>query len=102
VGIWRNELGSNATIAVAENQVAGTYQSAVSAGGGATVGDLVGWVGGDLISMTVRWRAFAAITAWVGQVVGEGGADAIDTLWHMTTATPSPAAPGELWDSVLD
>jgi hypothetical protein len=68
-GAWKNELGSITKLVQANNSLTGTYESAVSADGTSTIGDLVGYVDGDLISFVVHWRDFQAITAWVGQLV---------------------------------
>ena len=99
-GTWQNELGSTMTIAVSGTQVTGTYDSAVSGGGGPAKGDLAGYVNGSLISFVVEWQV-AAITAWVGHLVVENGNAAIETLWQMTTSTNNPEDPKELWDAVF-
>ncbi|MBY0337401.1 MAG: avidin/streptavidin family protein [Acetobacteraceae bacterium] len=99
-GRWRNELGSTMELAVQGGSITGTYTSAVSSGGGPVTGALAGHVNGDLIAFTVRWPA-PAITAWVGQLVVAGGAEAIETLWQMTTNVADAEEPTKLWQSVL-
>lgn len=51
-------------------------------------------------SPLVNWPT-AAIAAWVGQHVFEDGAEAIGTLWQMTTHVPDPQEPTGVWKSIL-
>jgi hypothetical protein len=95
-GTWENELGSGMTLTQTNDLLSGTYESAVSGGGGTTTGDLQGYVDGDLISVIVHWRAFQAITAWVGQLVPNAQPDQILMLWQMT----KQVAPGNEWQSI--
>ena len=83
-GVWINELQSKVTLVQTGNRLAGTYESAVSGTGKKTLGDLQGYVNGDLISFVVRWGDFQAITTWVGQLNPKYGVQTIDTLWQMT------------------
>jgi hypothetical protein len=97
-GDWRNELKSVMYLKQQNGLLNGTYESAVSGddGGddGTTVGDLLGYVDGSLISFVVHWRDFQAITAWVGQL--DPKAATINTLWQMTKAVK----PGSEWASI--
>jgi hypothetical protein len=93
-GDWRNELKSVMHLKQQHGSLSGTYESAVSGGGGTTVGDLLGYVDGSLISFVVHWRDFQAITAWVGQL--DPQAATINTLWQMTKAVE----PGSEWASI--
>ena len=97
-GDWVNELKSVMRLKQQSGSLSGTYESAVSGGdgggGGTTVGDLVGYVDGNLISVVVHWRDFQAITAWVGQI--DPTTQTINTLWQMTKAVD----PGSEWASI--
>jgi Avidin family len=95
-GQWKNELSSQMNLIQTIGSLVGTYESAVSGGGAKTVGDLVGFVDGDLISFVVHWRDFQAITSWVGQ--GEPGSsnNSLKTLWQMT----KQVSVGEEWASI--
>jgi hypothetical protein len=95
-GAWVNELGSTADLTQNAGVLSGTYESAVSADGTKTQGDLQGYVDGDLISFVVHWRDFQAITAWVGQLDPKAKSDTINTLWQMTKAVEA----GEEWASI--
>jgi hypothetical protein len=95
-GTWVNELKSEAALTQVNGVLSGTYTSAVSGGGGTTVGDLQGYVDGDLISFVVHWRDYQAITAWVGQLDPSASVDTINTLWQMTKQVPA----GEEWASI--
>jgi hypothetical protein len=95
-GTWINELQSEAVLVQTNDILTGTYESAVSSGGGTTVGDLQGYVDGDLISFVVHWRDFQAITAWVGQLDPNAPEETINTLWQMT----KQVAVGEEWASI--
>jgi hypothetical protein len=96
-GKWKNELGSVAEMTQnAAGALSGTYTSQVSGGGGSTIGDLLGYVDGDLISFVVHWRDFQAITAWVGQLDPKMPVDTLKTLWQMTKQVAS----GEEWASI--
>lgn len=53
-GDWKNELGSVMHLEQTNDFLIGTYTSTVSSAGGATIGDLVGCVDGDLVSMVVH------------------------------------------------
>lgn len=93
-GTWKNELTSKMDLAQTGDKISGTYESAVSGSGSTTVGDLVGFADGDLLSILVHWRDFQAITAWVGQL----GADqkSLNTLWNMVKQVES----GQEWSSI--
>jgi hypothetical protein len=100
-GTWKNEYKSTMDLTVTGNVLSGTYTSEVSGTSTETKGPLTGYVNGDLISFVVHWDHFASITAWVGHLVVENGNEVIETLWQMTTQTPDPEDPNELWESVL-
>ena len=100
-GDWRNQLASTMTLTVNGSSVSGNYTSVVSGGGGAATGELVGFVNGDLISFAVNWDPIPAITAWVGQMVQQAGADAIFTLWHLTMNVPDADEPTGMWQSIV-
>jgi len=95
-GTWMNELKSEVTFKQTGAILSGTYESAVSAGGSKTVGDLQGYVDGDLISFVVHWRDFQGITAWVGQLDPKAATQQINTLWQMT----KQVAIGDEWASI--
>lgn len=95
-GTWKNELHSSMVLTQAGGALSGVYTSAVSAGGATAVGDLVGVVDGDLISFTVHWRDFQAITAWVGQLRPHTAPPVFDSLWQMT----KQVAEGDEWASI--
>lgn len=96
-GTWKNELGSTMRIEQSGDSVSGTYEkSAVSENGGATSGQLSGYVDGDLIAFVVHWDQFQAITAWVGQGGPGASSDRINTLWQMTQQVEA----GEEWASI--
>ncbi|MCA7001459.1 MULTISPECIES: avidin/streptavidin family protein [Dickeya] len=95
-GNWKNELGSTVILQQNNNTLSGTYVSAVSNSGTSTIGDLVGYVDGDLIAFVVHWRDFQAITSWVGQLAPGSSPDTIKTLWQMT----SQVNPGNEWASI--
>ena len=95
-GTWENELKSEVTLAQTGDILTGTYTSAVSAGGTRTIGDLQGYVDGDLIAFVVHWRDFQAITTWVGQLDPNAAKQQINTLWHMTKQVTT----GDEWASI--
>lgn len=95
-GTWKNELNSEMTLTQINDVLSGTYESAVSSGGGKTIGDLRGYVDGDLIAFVVHWRDFQAITSWVGQLEPGVDQESIKTLWQMTKQVAS----GEEWSSI--
>ena len=93
-GTWENELGSKMTLTQSGDGISGVFDSAVSGGHARTIGDLVGFVDGALLSVIVHWRDFQAITAWVGQV-GPAG-DTLSMLWQMVKQVD----PGDEWASI--
>ena len=95
-GPWNNELKSKVHFVQTGSVLAGTYESHVSSTGGTTIGDLLGYVDGDLISFVVHWRDFQAITAWVGQLQPDAQVETINTLWQMT----KQVAAGDEWASI--
>ena len=95
-GDWVNELTSRMSISQTNDKLTGTYESAVSGGSSSTIGDVQGYVDGDLISFIVHWRDFQAITAWVGQLDPKAAKQTINTLWQMTKQVTS----GEEWASI--
>lgn len=83
-GTWKNELKSEMTLIQTNDVLAGEYDSAVSSTGKRTIGDLQGYVDGDLVAFVVHWRDFQAITTWVGQLEPDASVETIKTLWQMT------------------
>ncbi|MEY9493769.1 avidin/streptavidin family protein [Bradyrhizobium elkanii] len=84
-GTWINELESTATLTQVNGVLSGVYESAVSAGGTSTKGDLQGYADGNLIAFVVHWHNFKAITTWVGQLDPKAPQDTINSLWQMTS-----------------
>lgn len=95
-GDWKNDLGSVMHLNQSGDSLEGTYTSAVSSSGTSTVGDLKGFVDGDLISVVVHWRDFQAITSWVGQAEPNTANGTVKTLWQMTKQVAS----GGEWASI--
>lgn len=95
-GQWINELGSEVHLIQTNIALSGSYRSAVSAGGKQTIGDLVGFVDGDLIAFTVSWRDFQAITSWVGQLQPGAPVQTLKMLWQMANQVGA----GEEWASI--
>lgn len=94
-GTWINELKSKMMLVQKNNALRGSYESAKSASGHKTTGDLQGYVNGDLIAFVVRWHEFQAITSWVGQL-DPTNPKLLNTLWQMT----KQVAAGEEWASI--
>lgn len=95
-GDWKNEIKSVMHLEQAEDSLTGIYTSTVSSSGTTTVGDLKGYVDGDLISVIVHWRDFQAITTWIGQAEPNTSNRTIKTLWQMT----KQVAAGDEWKSI--
>lgn len=95
-GDWKNELESVMHLDQSGDSLTGTYTSTVSSSGASTVGDLKGFVDGDLISVIVHWRDFQAITAWVGQAEPNTSNRTVKTLWQLTKQVAS----GSEWASI--
>ena len=95
-GTWVNELESRVELDQKGDVLSGKYFSKVSATGGETIGDLQGYVDGDLIAFVVHWREFQAITTWVGQLDPKASKETINTLWQMT----KQVATGDEWTSI--
>jgi len=98
-GRWRNQMGSFMDLVVADDIVSGTYNSANSAGGPPVTGAIKGSVIDDLITFSVTWQRSGSITAWTGQLVQDGAAPKIRTLWHLVTNIPDGDEPTKLWMS---
>jgi hypothetical protein len=99
-GRWTNQYGSVAELAVDEGKVSGTFTSAVGAEDG-LVGEVVGHASGDIVAFSVRWPAHTrSLTSYVGQVVDDGGAPALRTLWHLIVDIPDEAEPTRLWTTI--
>lgn len=79
-----------------DRTLSGIYKSKKSSDGSIAIGDLLGYVDGDLISFVVHWRDFQAITAWVGQCIPKSSFKQFNTLWQMTKQVDS----GEEWGSI--
>ena len=94
-GTWINEMESEARIKQVNGVLRGEYASTDSSSGTKTLGDLAGYVDGDLISWVVHWRDFQAITAWVGQLEPSAPGE-LKTLWQMTQQVDS----GKDWASL--
>lgn len=95
-GDWENDLKSTMHLIQNGDALEGTYESKVSSTGGSTIGDLKGYVDGDLIAFVVHWRDFQSITSWVGQCESGGSNKLIQTLWQMTKQVDE----GDEWASI--
>lgn len=94
-GTWINQMKSEARIKQVNGVLSGEYESTDSSSGAKTLGDLQGYVDGDLVSWVVHWRDFQAITAWVGQLEPTAPGE-LKTLWQMTKQVNS----GKEWASI--
>jgi Avidin family len=99
-GQWKNQYGSSMDLVVSSNVISGTYNSAVSAGGGSVSGTLRGFVAGDLLSFCALWPN-GSMTAWVGQIVDDAVDPRIKTLWHLVTDARDPNEATDIWATVL-
>jgi hypothetical protein len=95
-GVWRNELMSEVTLVQSGDTLTGTYESTVSGRDTRTIGDIVGYVDGDLIAFVVHWREYQAVTSWVGQLEPNAAVQTIKALWHMARQV----TPGSEWGSI--
>ena len=95
-GTWINQISSKMTVKQNGDVLVGEYESAVSAAGTSTKGELRGFVDGDLISFIVHWYDFQAITAWVGQMIPGTSEKQIATLWQLTKQVPEK----DEWNSI--
>lgn len=102
-GVWKNQLGSSMDLTIDEGKVTGTYTSkkSLKKDGGEALGDIVGFVDDDIISIVVKWREVSAMTSWVGQVVSKDGKEILSTLWHLISNTPEEAEEDFAWAAVL-
>lgn len=99
-GRWKNQMNSTMDLTVAGGDITGTYTSSTSAAGGPITGTLKGNVAGDLIAFIVLWPK-GSMTAWTGQMVNDGSAPCIKTLWHLVTDVPDAEEPTRLWTSTF-
>lgn len=83
-GTWTNELGSSVELRQEGSMLTGHYKSQKAAGPNPATGPLVGFVDGELITFTVHWDEYQAITSWTGRLEDEG----ITALWQMTSREP--------------
>jgi len=88
-------MKSEARIKQVNGVLSGEYESSDSSAGTTTLGDLSGYVDGDLVSWVVHWRDFQAITAWVGQLEPTTPGE-LKTLWQMTKQVEA----GKEWASI--
>jgi hypothetical protein len=98
-GRWRNQMSSFMDLVVSNSTVTGTYNSSSSTGGGTVQGAVTGVTVGDLIAFTVLWTQSGSITSWTGQLIEEGGAPKLRTLWHLITNIPDANEADKFWMS---
>jgi Avidin family len=65
------------------------------------IGDIVGFVDDDIISLVVKWRGVSAMTSWVGQIVTQNKKDSLSTLWHLISNTPEEQEEDLAWAAIL-
>jgi hypothetical protein len=99
-GTWINEQKSRMELMVSDDQVVGSYTSAVSGSIGPLRGINIGTVSGRAIAFTVNWQN-GAVTSGIGHLVDGNGDESLRTPWHLAFCTPNPGDPSELWESVL-
>lgn len=80
-GVWQNEQGATLALCQHGDDLTGTYVSTSSDGHGFACGDVTGACSGDLVSFTVRWRDFQAVTSWTGRLNDEKSM--LNTMWLM-------------------
>lgn len=100
-GTWKNQMDSTMTLQVSGADVTGTYTSKTSGSGGTDItGPIKGFTSGDLISFLVQWPG-GSMTAWTGQLTGEGESAKLRTLWQLVTEVPDDNERGYFWQSTL-
>ena len=102
-GVWKNQLGSSMDLKIDGANVTGIYTSKKSLKKDAreAIGDIVGFVDDDIISLVVKWRGVSAMTSWVGQIVTQNKKDSLSTLWHLISNTPEEQEEDLAWAAIL-
>lgn len=101
-GVWKNNLGSEMTLAVDQRgTVSGKYRTGVGAPDPAEEFPLTGFVSGDLIVFCVNFGEYDSLTAWAGQhSLDANQQERIYTLWHLAKNVEDPDEPGRLWAGI--
>lgn len=100
-GAWHNQHGSVMELARdAEGQIRGRFRSAVGPSAGEGEFRIVGFVAGELVTLSAEFASHDSVTGWVGHHVVEGGEERIETLWHMAVTVPGSRPDRDRWNGI--
>lgn len=103
-GTWKNEVGSQMTLAEEHGAVTGTYHTHVGRPDSNEGFPIAGQARGDMVAWTVDFGEHGSIAAWAGRMVEEGvdGDDErITTLWHLVRDRTDDGEPLPPWASTM-
>ena len=90
-GTWNNGKGSELQLRQSVGKLTGACFSAK--GSGSAMGEVQGYVDGDLAAFVVQWRDRRAVSSWVGQLEPGVEPQRIRAYWQMATQLPAGADP---------
>lgn len=97
-GTWHNQHGSELDLEISpDGKISGKFRSGTGLAKGARECDVIGFVGGDLITFCANFAEYDSLTAWAGHVVVESGETRLETQWQMSVALPARGAAEQLW-----
>lgn len=102
-GLWHNQHKSRLEIqdVAGDGRITGRFRTEVGACSQDWV-PVTGFVYDDIISFTANFSACGrSFTAWVGQVVDEGGTERLYTQWLLSFDQPNDDEQEGSWNSIL-
>ncbi len=90
-GTWTNAHGSHVQLRQAPpGKLSGSFFSV--SGDGSAIGELQGYVDGDLIAFVVQWHSYRAISVWAGHLEPDAAPPRIVGSWQMAKQLADPGA----------
>lgn len=88
-GKWRNQYNSVMDLAVIENRVSGTFQSAIGQPRSEEKFEISGKINSNVIAFMVDFGKYGSIASWTGRFELDEDGPVIHTMWHLSQSEGS-------------
>ncbi|GAB7086840.1 avidin/streptavidin family protein [Marinifilum fragile] len=83
-GKWRNQYNSEMDLAVVDNRVSGTFQTAIGQPSFEEKFEISGKINNNVIAFMVDFGKYGSLACWTGRFELDEMGPVIHTMWHLS------------------
>lgn len=83
-GKWRNQYNSEMNLAVTDNRLSGTFQTAIGQPRFEEKFEITGKINSKVIAFMVDFEEYGSLACWTGRIELEETGPVILTMWHLS------------------